>query len=64
MNSPAVGELMQLESAHRQTEQARAEAAEEERAAFVHRQESYGTYEIARDEASTASAAWVEAIVP
>jgi cation transport regulator ChaB len=51
-------------SAYRRTEQARAEAAEEERAAFVRWQESYGAYEIERDEASAAWAVWVEAIVP
>jgi hypothetical protein len=38
--------------------------AEAERAAFVAWQEAYGAYEIARDEASTAWTAWVEAIVP
>ena len=60
----SVGQLMQLESAYRQTEQVQAEAAEKERAAFVRWQQSYGEYEIARDEASAAWAAHVEAIVP
>ena len=64
MSSPVIGELMQLESAYQRTEQARAEAADEERAAFVRWQEAYGAYEVARDEASAAWTAWVEAIVP
>ncbi len=64
MSSSVIGELMQLEAAYRGTEQARMEAAEEERAAFVRWQEAYGAYEVARDEASSAWTAWVEAVVP
>ena len=56
--------LDQLREMHERTEQARGEAAEAERAAFVCWQEAYGAYEVARDEASAAWAALLEAITP
>jgi hypothetical protein len=49
---------------HEQAEQRRAEAAEAEQAAYLHWQEAYGAYEVARDEASAALRAWVQAVVP
>jgi hypothetical protein len=55
-------ELDQLREIYGRAEQLRDEAAEAERAAFVCWQEAYGAYEVARDEASAAWAAWVEAI--
>ena len=64
MSFPVIDELMQLEAAYRRTEQTRAEAAEEERAAFVRWQEAYGAYEVARDEASAAWTAWLAAFTP
>jgi hypothetical protein len=57
-------DLVQLKESHERAEQLREEAAEAERAAFVHWQEAYGAYEVARDEASASWAAWVEAITP
>ncbi|MGH3809131.1 MAG: hypothetical protein ACRDRU_21405 [Pseudonocardiaceae bacterium] len=64
MSAPAISELTRLEAAFEQAEQARIEAAEAEHAAFTHWQETYGAYEVARDEASAASTAWVQVIVP
>ena len=64
MSFPVIDELMQLEAAYRRTEQTRAEAAEEERAAFVRWQEAYGAYEVACDDAATARATWAQALVP
>jgi hypothetical protein len=57
-------ELVQLEELHERAEQVCEEAAEVERAAFVAWQEAYGAYEVARDEASAAWAAWVGALTP
>jgi hypothetical protein len=57
-------ELDQLREIYGRAEQLRDEAAEAERAAFVCWQEAYGAYEVARDEASAAWTAWVEAITP
>jgi hypothetical protein len=57
-------ELAQLEELHERAEQLCEEAAEAERAAFVAWQEAYGAYEVARDEAAAAWAAWVEALTP
>lgn len=57
-------DLAQLSELHECAEQLREEAAEAERAAYVHWQEAYGAYEVARDEASAAWSAWVEAITP
>jgi hypothetical protein len=57
-------DLTQLKEMHERTEQLREEAAEAERAVFVHWQEAYGAYEVARDEASASWTAWVEAITP
>ncbi|PZS23733.1 MAG: hypothetical protein DLM61_23585 [Pseudonocardiales bacterium] len=64
MSSPVIGELRRFEAAFERAEQARMEAAEAEHGAFVRWQEAYGAYEVARDEASAAWTAWVEAIVP
>jgi hypothetical protein len=57
-------DLVQLKEMHEQTEQLREEAAQAERAAFLHWQEAYGAYELARDEASAAWTVWVAAIAP
>jgi hypothetical protein len=57
-------DLVQLKEMHERTEQLREEAAQAERAAFLHWQEAYGAYELARDEASAAWTVWVAAIAP
>ncbi|MGH3933584.1 MAG: hypothetical protein ACRDS1_01135 [Pseudonocardiaceae bacterium] len=57
-------DLGQLREMHERAERLREEAADAERAAYLHWQEAYGAYEVARDEASTAWTAWVEAIAP
>ena len=57
-------DLAHLKEMHERAEQLREEAAEAERAAFVHWQEAYGAYEVARDEASASWTAWVEAMAP
>ncbi len=57
-------DLAQLKERHERDEQAREQAAEAERVAFVHWQEAYGAYEVAGDEASASWTAWVEAITP
>ena len=57
-------DLVKLKEMHEQTERLREEAAEGERAAYLHWQEAYGAYEVARDETSAAWTAWVEAIAP
>ena len=57
-------DLAHLKEMQERAEQLREEAAEAERAAFVHWQEAYGAYEVARDEASASWMAWVEAITP
>lgn len=64
MTTAARPDVTQLEAAFERAEQARMEAAEAERAAFVRWQEAYGTYDVTRDEASAAWTAWVEAVVP
>jgi len=64
MSTPVTGELMQRKTAFERAEQTRVEAAGAEHAAFARWQEAYGAYEVARDEASTAWTAWVEAVVP
>ena len=62
MSVPSVSlDVEQLREVHERAAQLREEAAEIEQAAFVHWQEAYGAYEVARDEAS---AAWVAAIAP
>lgn len=48
----------------RRAEWLREEAAETERAAYLHWQKAYGAYEVTRDEASAAWSAWVAAIAP
>ncbi len=57
-------DLDQLREMYERAEQLRDEAAEAERAAYLHWQEAYGAYEVARDEASAAWTVWVEAIAP
>ena len=57
-------DLAQLRERHERAEQLCEEAAEAERAAYLHWQEAYGAYEVARDEASAAWSAWVEALTP
>ena len=59
-----IGNLTQVEATFERAEQARAQAAEAERAAYLHWQQAYGAYEVARDEASAALTAWVQAVVP
>jgi hypothetical protein len=63
MSAPAISDLTQLEATFERAERLREEAAEAERAAYLQWQEAYGAYEVARDDASAAWAAWVEAIV-
>ncbi|MBV9161312.1 MAG: hypothetical protein JO281_07135 [Pseudonocardiales bacterium] len=64
MSAPVISELTRLEATFERAERLREEAAEAERAAYLHWQEAYGAYELARDEASTALRAWVQAVVP
>jgi hypothetical protein len=56
--------LAQLREQHKRAEQLCEDAAEAERAAYLHWQEAYGAYELARDEATAACMAWVEALTP
>ena len=63
MSAPVISDLT-LEATFERAEQSRVEAAEAERAAYLHWQEAYGAYEVARDEASAALRAWVQAVVP
>ena len=57
-------DLAQLKEKHERAERLREEAAEGERAAYLHWQEAYGAYEVARDEASAAWTAWGQVVVP
>ena len=57
-------DVEQLREVHERAAQLREEAAEIEQTAFVHWQEAYGAYEVARDEASAAWTVWVTAIAP
>jgi hypothetical protein len=57
-------DLAQLRDRHERGEQLCEQAAEAERAAYLHWREAYGAYEVARDEASAALTAWVQALVP
>jgi hypothetical protein len=57
-------DLAHLKETHERAEQLRQEAAEAERVAFVAWQETYGAYEVARDEASAAWTAWLAAVTP
>jgi hypothetical protein len=57
-------DLAQLRERHERAEQLCEEAAEAERAAYLHWQEAYGAYEVARDEAAALWAAWVAALTP
>jgi hypothetical protein len=57
-------DLTQRREIHERAERLQDEAAEAEQAAYLQWQEAYGAYEIARDEASVAWTAWIEAIVP
>jgi hypothetical protein len=56
-------ELAQLRENHERAERLREEAADAERAAYLHWQEAYGAYEVARDEASAAWTAWGQVVV-
>jgi hypothetical protein len=62
MSAPTMD--LDLRERHERAEQRCAEAAEAERAAYLHWQEAYGGYEVARDEASAALRAWVQARLP
>jgi hypothetical protein len=62
MSAPTMD--LDLQERHEQAEQRCAEAAEAEQAAYLHWQEAYGAYEVARDEASAALRSWVQALVP
>jgi hypothetical protein len=64
MRTTAITDLGQLEAAYQRTEQLMQEAAEAERAAFAQWQHAYGAYEVACDEAATARANWVQALIP
>jgi hypothetical protein len=64
MSAAVTGELRQRKAAFERAEQTRVEATGAEHAAFVRWQQAYGAYEVARDEASAAWTAWVEAVVP
>ena len=57
-------DLAHLRENHERAERLREEAADAERAAYLHWQEAYGAYEVARDEASAAWTAWAQSIVP
>jgi adenine-specific DNA methylase len=64
MSAPVISDVTQLEATFQRAEQAREEAAEAERAAYLYWQEAYGAYEVSRDEASVALRAWVQARLP
>ena len=57
-------DLAQLRELHEHAERWCAEAAEAERATYLHWQEAYGADEVARDDASAAWTAWVAALTP
>ncbi|MGH7750352.1 MAG: hypothetical protein ACREQ5_37105 [Candidatus Dormibacteria bacterium] len=57
-------DLAQLREMHERAERLLEEATEAERATYLHWQEAYGAYEVARDEATSAWTTWVEAIAP
>jgi hypothetical protein len=61
MSTTVISDVTQLEAMFERAEQLCAEAAEVERAAYLHWQQAYGAYEVARDEASVALTAWVQA---
>ena len=65
MSAPTISpDLVLLKEMYERAEQLREEAAEAERVAFVAWQEAYGAYEVARDEASAAWTAWLDAVTP
>ncbi|MDQ4105201.1 MAG: hypothetical protein M3186_16365 [Actinomycetota bacterium] len=64
MSALAVNDVTELEATYRRGEQLVRQAAQAERAAFVQWQQAYGAYELARDEASAAGTAWIEAVTP
>jgi hypothetical protein len=64
MSALVISDVTQLEASFEHAERLCAEAAEAERAAYLYWQEAYGAYEVARDEASAALRAWVQAVVP
>jgi len=64
MRATAITDLGHFEAAYQRTEQLMQEAAEAERAAFAQWQHAYGAYEVACNEATTARANWVQALIP
>ena len=64
MSALAISDLTELEATYRRGEQLVRQAAETERVAFVQWQQAYGAYEVARDEASAAWMAWIQAVTP
>jgi hypothetical protein len=64
MSAPVTSDVTQLEATFEHAEQLCAEAVEAERAAYLQWQDAYGAYEVARDEASVALRAWVQARLP
>ena len=64
MSALAVSDVTELEATYRRGEQLVRQAVEAERVAFVQWQDAYSAYEVARDEASAAWAAWIEAVSP
>jgi len=64
MSAPVISKLTRLEATFQRAERLREEAAEAERAAYLHWQKTYGTYELARDETSAALTALVQALLP
>jgi hypothetical protein len=55
-------DLARLEAVFDRAEQARQEAAENERAAYERWQDAYAAHQVARDDASAAWNAWAESI--
>jgi hypothetical protein len=64
MRTTAITDLGQLKAVYERTDQLMQEAAEAERAAFAQWQHAYGAYEVACDEAATARANWIQALIP
>ena len=64
MSTPVINDLTRLKATVQRAEQAREEAAEAEQAAYLPWQETHSADELARDEASTALTAWVQALLP
>ena len=64
MTTTAHPDTAQLQAVFERAEQALMETAEAERLAYQRCQDAYGAYEVARDEATAAWVAWVEASAP